>query len=81
MGWGGGDILLEAEGRYGMRNCRRLDLEGDNDWTLKKKTKQKTKQAKDVEKEEQSSIDGGIANWYTLEINLEVSQEIRNIST
>jgi hypothetical protein len=36
----------------------------------------------DVKREEHSSITGGIANWYnTLEINMEVSQEIGNRST
>ena len=33
-----------------------------------------------MEKEEHSSIAGGIANWYTLEINLEVPQKIENRS-
>ena len=37
---------------------------------------------KNVEKEDHSSIAGGIANWYkTQELNLEVSQKIGNRST
>jgi hypothetical protein len=35
----------------------------------------------DVEKEEHSSIAGGIANWYNLWKSMEVLQKIGNIST
>ena len=36
----------------------------------------------DVEKEEHSSIAGGIANWYNaLEINMEIPQKTRTRST
>jgi hypothetical protein len=38
------NILLETKGRRnGMRNCGRVDHDGDNDWTVKiKKKKIKT---------------------------------------
>ena len=36
MGVAGRDIVLETGKRKGMRNCWRLDQEGDNDWTVKK---------------------------------------------
>ena len=36
-GVGGGDILMETEGRrYGMRNSQRENHDGDNDWIVKK---------------------------------------------
>ena len=38
MGVAGRDIILETGKRKGMRNCRRLDQEGDNDWTVEKRT-------------------------------------------
>ena len=38
MGVAGRDIVLETGKRKGMRNCRRLDQEGDNDWTVEKRT-------------------------------------------
>ena len=34
----GRDMVLETGKRKGMRNCRRLDQEGDNDWTVEKRT-------------------------------------------
>jgi len=37
VGWGVGDILLEtARRRNGMRNCGRVDQEGENYWSVKK---------------------------------------------
>ena len=38
MGVAGRDIVLETGKRKGMRNCWRLDQEGDNDWTVEKRT-------------------------------------------
>ena len=38
MGAAGRDIVLETGKRKGMRNCQRLDQEGDNDWTVEKRT-------------------------------------------
>jgi hypothetical protein len=49
---------------------------------LRSKPQVTTHVGEDVEKEEHSSIAGGIANWYTaLEINLEFPQKIENRST
>jgi hypothetical protein len=37
VGVGGGDILMETEGRrYRMRNSQRENHDGDNDWIVKK---------------------------------------------
>ena len=38
MGVAGRDIVLGTGKRKGMRSCRRLDQEGDNDWTVEKRT-------------------------------------------
>jgi hypothetical protein len=41
--WGrGGDIVLETRdgGRYGIRNCQRVDREGNKHWIVKKKIKE-----------------------------------------
>ena len=38
MGAVGRDIVLETGKRKGMRNCWRVDQEGDNDWTVEKRT-------------------------------------------
>jgi hypothetical protein len=37
---GMGTSSLRWGRRKGMRNSQRLDLEGDNDWTIKKKIKE-----------------------------------------